>query len=130
MKPDELPAGELTFAQIEALGVTPDDIDPKWMDDMVKRLFKELKRQLSQIESVKPDNEEVKRAAVRAANVRALGAIERTLERLARMEQQRVASRKVRTAVRNEEIRITLERRIDSLVARSPTQGVSEEPER
>ncbi|HEX4294518.1 MAG TPA: hypothetical protein VHZ29_10310 [Rhizomicrobium sp.] len=130
MKPDELPGGELTFAQIEALGVTPDDIDSKWMDDMVKRLFKELKRQLSQIESVKPDNDEVKHAAVRAANVRALGAIERTLERLARMEQQRVASRKVRTAVRNEEIRITLERRIDSLAACSSMQAVSEEPER
>jgi erythromycin esterase-like protein len=130
MTPGCLPGGELTFAQIEALGVTPDDIDSNWMDDMVKRLFKELKRQLSQIESIKPENDEVKRAAVRVANVRALSALERTLERLARMEQQRVASRKVRTAARNEEIRITLERRIDRLVIYSATQHVPEKSER
>jgi putative protein kinase ArgK-like GTPase of G3E family len=129
MKPDSLSGGALTFAQIRAQGVTPDDIDADWMDDMVKRLFTELRRQLSMIESTKPNNEETKVAGVRAANVRALDSLERTLERLARLEQQRVASRKVRTAVRDEEIHITLERRINRFIAHAASKGVSKKPQ-
>ena len=128
MKPYGLPGGALTFAQIRKHGVEPDDIDEDWMDDMVKRLFTELRRQLSMIESTKPSNDETKVASVRAANVRALDSLERTLERLARLEQQRVASHKVRTATQDEEIRITLERRINRFIAHAASQGVSKKP--
>ncbi|MEI9932892.1 MAG: hypothetical protein WDM89_20730, partial [Rhizomicrobium sp.] len=92
--------GALTRAEIEAAGVKPDDIDPEWLDKMVKRLFKELQRQLACIESTKPDDGDTKKASVRAANIRSLGALERTLERLNHMAQERIAKRQTNTAGR------------------------------
>jgi hypothetical protein len=114
---DRKVAGALTRADIEKAGVKPDDIDPDWLDEMVKRLFRELNRQLACIESTKPEDIDTKKASVRAANVRALSAIERTLERLAQMEQERIARRQPKAAGRNEELRAQLECRINSLLA-------------
>jgi hypothetical protein len=96
--------------------VRPNDIDPKWMDEMVKRLFNELRKQLSRIEATKPEDNDTKNASVRVANVRALDTIERTLERLARMEKQRVESRESKQAQRNDAIRAELHRRINNLL--------------
>lgn len=124
--PDRAVGRALTHADIREMGVMPDDIDSDWMDDMVKRLFKELRRQLAQVESTKPHDDDTKAATVRATNVRALSAIERTLERLARMEQQRVVSRKVSTVARNDEIRAELERRLDKLLTYQSTPEVPE----
>jgi len=115
--PDRKVGGALTRADIKKAGVKPDDIDPEWLDQMVKRLFRELNRQLACIEATKPEDIDTKKASVRAANVRALGAIERTLERLAQMEQERIARRQTKTAGRNEELRVQLEYRINSLLA-------------
>jgi hypothetical protein len=116
MTPDRKVAGALTRAEIEAQGVKPDDIDPEWLDQMVKRLFRELNRQLACIESTKPDDSDTKKASVRATHVRALGALELTLERLARMEQERIAKRQTKTAGRDEQLRVQLEYRINSLL--------------
>jgi hypothetical protein len=109
--------GDLSLDDIRAAGVTPDDIDSDWLDEMVKRLFHELRRQLAQVEAAKPDSDEHKDAARRAANVRALSGIERTLERLARMEQQRAAARETKIAAKNDEARAALERQLDQLLA-------------
>jgi hypothetical protein len=117
LTPDRKVAGALTRADIEAAGVKPDDIDSDWLDKMVKRLFRELNRQLACIESTKPDEGDTKKASVRAANIRSLGAIERTLERLARMEQERIAKRQTKTAGKNEHLRVQLEYRINSILA-------------
>ncbi|HVU22365.1 MAG TPA: hypothetical protein VHE09_16665 [Rhizomicrobium sp.] len=95
----------------------PDDIDSEWLDDMVKRLFKELQKQLARVEATKPDDNDTKCAAVRTANVRTLDAIERTLERLVRMESERIASRQTKTAGKNEHLRVQLEYRINTLLA-------------
>ena len=108
--------GALTRADIEAAGVKPDDIDPEWLDQMVKRLFKELQRQLACIESTKPDDGDTKKASVRAANIRSLGALERTLERLNSMQQQRIVKQQTNTAGRNEQLRIELECRINRIL--------------
>jgi leucyl-tRNA synthetase len=107
--------------------IGPDDVDSEWMDQMVKRLFKELQRQLARVEATKPEDNDTKTAAVRTANVRTLSAIERTLERLARMEQQRVASRKVRTTARNDELRAQLQHKIDLLLTYSGAPNAAEE---
>ena len=115
--PDRKVGGALTRAEIEAAGVKPDDIEPEWIDEMVKRLFKELNRQLACIESTKPDDGDTKKASVRAANIRSLGAIELTLERLARMEQERIAKRQTKMAGKDETLRIQLEYRINSMLA-------------
>lgn len=104
--PDRKVTGALTRADIEAAGVKPDDIEPEWIDQMVKRLFRELNRQLACIESTKPDDGDAKKASVRASNIRSLGAIERTLERLAKMEQERIAKRQTKTAGKNEHLRV------------------------
>jgi len=129
MNIDGQPGVELTLDQIRAQGVKPEDIDSDWLDSMVKRLFKALEVQLARIEATKPDDNEPRKAQVRAANVRTLSAIERTLERLARLEQQRAASRKVRTSARYDEIRAEVERRIDRISLTFKTQGDTGQPE-
>jgi hypothetical protein len=116
LTPDRKVGGALTRADIVAAGVKPDDIEPEWIDQMVKRLFRELNRQLACIESTKPEDGDTRKASVRAANIRSLGAIERTLERLNSMEQERVARRQTKMAGRNEHLRIELECRINSLL--------------
>jgi len=113
----------------ETRKVCPGDIDSEWMDQMVNRLFKELQKQLARVEATKPEDNDTKTAAVRTANVRTLSAIERTLERLARMEQQRVASRKVRTTARNDELRAQLQHKIDLLLTYSGAPNAAEEAE-
>ena len=129
MNIDGQPGVELTLDQIRAQGVKPEDIDSDWLDSMVKRLFKALEVQLARIEATKPDDNEPRKAQVRAANVRTLSAIERTLERLAQLEQQRAASRKVRTSARYDEIRAEVERRIDRISLTFKTQGDTGQPE-
>lgn len=126
MTPDCPPGGAPTHARIRGETITPDDIDQDWMDDMVKRLFKELKKQLARIEATKPEDSDSKRATVRVQSVRALSAIEQTLERLARLEQQRVASHKVRSLAKDEELRVKIECRIDRIIA---TRRAEEAPE-
>jgi hypothetical protein len=97
-----------------AAGVKPDDIDSEWLNDMVKRLFKELNRQMCQLEGLKEGSST---APERAANARTLGSLERTLERLARMEREREALRQKKVAKKNDEAREALIRRLDQLLA-------------
>jgi len=127
LTPDRKVGGALTRADIEKAGVKPDDIDPEWLDEMVKRLFRELNRQLLCIENTKAEDTDTKKATMRATHVRTLGAIERTLERLARMEQERIAKRQTKTAGRNEHLRIELECRINSLLAARGLPRLTEE---
>jgi len=98
----------------EAAGVKPGDIDSEWLNDMVKRLFKELNRQMCQLEGLKEGSGT---AADRAANARTLSSLERTLERLARMEREREALRQKKVARKNDEARDALIRRLDQLLA-------------
>ena len=82
-----LAQGALSLVALRACGVTPLNIDNQWMDDMVDRLFVELKRELSQLENAKPTTD----ATERAQNARTLDSLQRTLERLNRMKVQRAA---------------------------------------
>lgn len=97
------------------------DITKKWLNDMVKRVFAELNRQLAQIEAC-PAPEGVKGEAARATNARTLASLERTLERLSKLEMQRAeqnhklaAERKVQK--KHASAREKLELRLDRLVA-------------
>jgi flagellar biosynthesis regulator FlaF len=118
--------GERTLAEIRAEGIGPEDITEDWMDDMVKRLFRELKRQLSQVENAKPAPE-THQAGLRAANARTLAGLERTLERLARLEQQRALVRETKVTANKDNARAALERRITLLIE---TARVESGPER
>ena len=119
--------GALSLGELRALGVKPQDIDSKWMDDMTNRLLVELKRELSQLENAKPKTEfEKQDAATRALNARTLDSLQRTLERLNRMEAQRAASRAVKGQITPDEARKRLEPRILEIVARIRSEKDSE----
>ncbi len=92
--------------------LTPDDITPEWMDLMTKRLLRELDRQLHRIE----DNKPPETAAERAADARTLASLERTLERLTRLETERASMRERKVAKSDDDARAELERRLGRLV--------------
>jgi len=125
--PDRRVGGALTRGQYSTRGVKPDDVKPDWMDKMVKRLFSELQKQLARIEATKPDDNDTKCASVRATNVRTLSSIEQTLERLARLEQQRIAKRQTRTVARNDELRASIQHKIDILLRHQEADRSAEE---
>ena len=106
-----------------AADVTPEDIDSEWMNDMVKRLFRELKRQMCQLENLK---EGTSTGPDRAANARTLSSLERTLERLARMERERELLREKKVAKKNDDVRDALIRRLDQLLAHAATSRIPE----
>jgi hypothetical protein len=103
--------GALSLAELRALGVKPHEINTAWMDDMINRLFVELKRELAQLENAKPDG-----ANERAQNSRTLNSLQRTLERLNRMKVQRAAHSD--TSEKPAETRARLAPRILGVVAR------------
>ena len=103
--------GALSLCDLRALGVKPRNIDTAWMDDMVERLFVELKRELAQLEDGKPGDPKE-----RAQNARTLESLQRTLERLNRMKVQRAAHSD--TSEKPAAIRARLRPRILGVVAR------------
>jgi len=91
--------------------------DSKWLDGMVKKLQAELERQLNRVlEADKTGND----ARTCAADAATLASLERTLEKLARMEQARALVRE--TKINKLEARDALERRLDKLAAAGPKE--------
>ncbi len=101
----------------------PEDIDDEWMDLMVKRLFRELDKQLNLIEKADPP----KTAAEKAQVARTLASMERALGRLTRTEMERAARREQKVAGTNDDKRAILESRLDQLSARETQAGVPDE---
>lgn len=89
----------------------------EWLDDMVKKLMTVLEAQLDAVASAEPKAD----PQGRAADARTLAALERTLERLSRLERDRAASREkaiARTgASHGAAARTALERRLDKRLA-------------
>ncbi len=121
--------GALTLADLWALGIRPEDVDEGWMDEMVKRLFHELRKQISQLETAMKKDDSPEQAGRRATNARTLNSLERTLERLARLEQQRVLSRETKVAAKDDDTYAELERRLDQRLAANRTQLVPKKPQ-
>ena len=109
--------GALNLSELAELGIHPEDVDETWMDEMVKRLFHEIRKQLSQLEAAMADSDTPEAASRRAANARALSALEKTLERLAHLEEQRETTREMKVINSNDEARLALERRLDQCLA-------------
>lgn len=101
----------------------PEDIDEEWMDLMVKRLFRELDRQLNMIE----ENKTPPTQAERAQTARTLASMERTIGRLTRIEKERNVMREHKVAQTNDDKRAILERRLDQLAAAEHAAGVPDE---
>ncbi|HEY0282975.1 MAG TPA: hypothetical protein VGC27_10180 [Rhizomicrobium sp.] len=123
-----LPVGvEPTLDELRA--GAPEVIDETWKDDIVNRLLLQLKRQLCQLENTKPTTE-IDQANIRATNVKTLASIERTLDRLLQMEQQRALARETKVAAKNDGALAKLERRINLLIAASNPQESVAAPEK
>ena len=119
--------GEPTLDEMRAR--PPEEIDEEWKDDIVNRLLRELKRQLSQLENTKPTTG-IDQHNIRNANMSTLAAIERTLERMLRIEQQRELARETRMTLVNDGARAALERRLDQLLAATQALPAPEKSER
>jgi len=72
-------------------GLTRDDIDPDEMDNVIMRIFKELRHQLSLMESQEPER---LTTADRERHARILSNLERTMERLTKLHAERTEARK------------------------------------
>jgi len=109
------------------VGVTAEDIPQGWMDDMIKRLFDELNRQLIRIEDkAKRENQPDETPEEEATDARKLANLQRALERLTQMEMQRQSLRETKVGVSDDDARLALERRLDQRLAAIRAQRTSE----
>jgi hypothetical protein len=113
---------------LTARGLKPTDINPDDMDDVIMRIFKELRKQLSIMETkTAADLEPVDRER----HARILASLERTMERLVKVEAGRAAARKSKvTANDGTGGRKALEARIDRILAIEFEKAATERAER
>lgn len=109
--------GALNLSELGELGIHPEDIDANWMDEMIKRLFHEMRKQVSQLETAMVDSDTKEQAARRATNARSLASLEKTLERLARLEEKRETTQEMKVINVCETARLEMERRLDQCLA-------------
>jgi hypothetical protein len=105
---------------------TPLGGESEWLDEMMTKLQRELARQLERVSKAEPENDNPRD---RAADARTLNALERTLERLAKLERERAAVKEKKIAKHDGSARDALERRLDKRLAAGRTQGASRKPE-
>jgi len=96
-------------------------IDTKWKEEFVESLLRELRRQLQQLQNAAP-TAEPDQAGIRAQNVATLARIERSLERLTKMQEAQILKRDISTAAQNDDARAALERRLDELLIAARTK--------
>ena len=96
-------------------------LDPEWLDSMVKRLITELEKQLA---AVADASKEGSTPVTRAADARTLAALERTLERLSRLERERAVVKEKKIA-HDGQGRAALERRLDKRLAAGGAKGAA-----
>jgi hypothetical protein len=100
-------------------------IDNKWKEEFVESLLRELRRQLQQLQNAAP-TAEPDQAGIRAQNVATLARIERSLDRLMKMQEAQTLKRDITTAASNDNARETLERRLDQLLIAARAQVPAE----
>lgn len=101
--------------------------DSKWLDEMITKLQRELQRQLDRVSQAQDTGSD---AGERAADARTLTSLERTLERLARLERERAAVKEKKIAKHDGSARAALERRLDKRLAAAGTRRGAGKPER
>jgi hypothetical protein len=101
----------------------PDAPDPLWLDEMVKKLITVLEAQLNAVSKMQSDGTPTSRAA----DARTLSSLERTLERLSRLERERASkdlSREKKIAG-HDDARAALERRLDKRLTAADKKGAA-----
>ena len=96
-------------------------IDDRWKEEFVESLLRELRRQLQQLQNAAP-TAETDQAGIRAQNVATLARIERSLERLTKMQEAQILKRDISTAAKNDDAHAALERRLDELLNAARTK--------
>lgn len=94
---------------------------------MVKNLKDELQRQLARVRDAEDGGHDAKS---RAADARTLAALQNTLERLGRLEQQRALVRESKVAKHADGARAALVRRLDKLLEPGKPDKPARKPER
>jgi hypothetical protein len=108
-------------------GLKPADIDPDEMDEVTMRIFKELRKQLSMMESKKAEE---LTTGDRERHARILASLERTMERLAKVEAGRAAARKSARQNDNGSALEAIERRVAGAVAAELARSRTEDTHR
>lgn len=103
--------------------------DSEWLDEMVKNLKDELQSQLNRVRQASPKPEEDE-AKMRASDARTLAALERTLERLSKLERERAAVREKKISPHDGQARTALERRLDKRLAAAAKADGAGKPQR
>jgi hypothetical protein len=102
------------------IGVSAEDIPPGWIDDMVKRLFDELNRQMIRAEKASSQESDKKDAQgnypddpdKREKNARVLARLQTQLERLTSMEMDRASLRATKSTRTPTETRAAIRRKV------------------
>ena len=119
------------------IGVTAEDIPPGWMDDMVKRLFDELNRQMIRAEKAsinepdqkKDEAESDKQLEVREKHARVLVRLRGELERLTQMEMKRASLRATKKSRTRNETRADIRRDVLAAVESARTRNGTGDPQ-
>jgi hypothetical protein len=98
------------------IGRQAEDVPPGWMDHMIRRLFDEWNREMIKLEDLKNGSNNSADAASRAHDARTLVQLERSLERLIKLESGRAAIRSTKVSKNNEGARAALVRDLDKLL--------------
>lgn len=96
--PDSPAASADTRPPLSTRGLKTFDLNPDEMDDVTMRIFNELRKQLSMMENKKAEQLD---AQDRERHARILASLERTMERLAKVEAGRAAARKSQASVKD-----------------------------
>lgn len=96
--PDSPAASADTRPPLSTRGLKTFDLNPDEMDDVTIRIFNELRKQLSMMENKKAEQLD---AQDRERHARILASLERTMERLAKVEAGRAAARKSQASVKD-----------------------------
>jgi hypothetical protein len=119
------------------IGVAAEDIPPGWMDDMVKRLFDELNRQMIRAERAsihepdlkKNEIESDEQLEVREKRARVLVRLRGELERLTRMEMERASLRATKKTRTRTETRADIRRDVLAAVESARTRNGTGDPQ-
>ncbi len=118
------------------IGVSAEDIPHGWMDDMVKRLFDELNRQLIRAETasinepdLKKEAEDDKQLETREKRARVLVRLRGELERLTQMEMERASLRATKKTRTRTETRADIRRSVLAAIEPARARNGTGEPE-
>ena len=115
------------------IGITAEDIPPGWIDDMVKRLFEELNRQMIRLEktstqaSDKKDHNDMIEddPEKREKNARTLTKLRTDLEHLTKLEMDRASLRATKSARKPSAARAKLAQQLAETAEPGAPDGLS-----